>query len=168
MPSFASLFLPLALALPAASASDTAERALPVSTMQPIADTPVIAQVRVQQRVIIRISPRQAGTADFVSMPPRRDRRRPVVEHKMGKCFALSSVAGVAPMEDNRLMLFLKDRRIVAANLEKACSSRDFYSGFYVEPRKDGKVCINRDKLQSRTGAKCELTRLRHMLRDGT
>ncbi len=86
----------------------------------------------------------------------------------MGKCIALSSVAGVAPMEDDRLMLFLKDRRIVAANLEKACSSRDFYSGFYVEPRKDGKVCINRDKLQSRTGAKCELTRLRQMVRDGT
>ena len=49
------------------------------------------------------------------------------------------------------------------AQLEKACSARDFYSGFYVEPSRDGNLCVSRDELQSRSGAKCELSALHRL-----
>ena len=59
---------------------------------------------------------------------------------------------------------FLRDRRMLSVNLEKSCRARDFYSGFYVEKNKDGQLCISRDKLQSRTGARCEIETMRQLV----
>ena len=53
---------------------------------------------------------------------------------------------------------------MISARLEKSCRARDFYSGFYVERREDGNICINRDKLLSRAGAKCEVSRMRELI----
>ena len=87
-----------------------------------------------------------------------------MVERKIGKCVKLNTIAGVQPTRDNRLMLYTRDNLMIAANLEKACSARDFYSGFYIEPSEDGNLCIDRDQLQSRTGVKCKLSRLRQLV----
>lgn len=121
-------------------------------------------QVRVEQRVIIRVSPQRPARSQLTATLPRGEVPRNMVERKIGKCLPLGGIAGVMPTRDNRLMLFMRDQRIIAANLEKACSARDYYSGFYVEPRKDGRICVERDKLQSRTGAKCELSRIRQLV----
>ena len=56
------------------------------------------------------------------------------------------------------LLLYLRDRRLVSAQLERSCSARDYYSGFYFEPNADGRLCIDRDRLLSRTGARCSLS----------
>ena len=53
---------------------------------------------------------------------------------------------------------------MIAVNLEKACRARDFYAGFYVERNKDGQLCVDRDKLQSRTGAQCEVETMRQLV----
>lgn len=82
----------------------------------------------------------------------------------MGKCVPIAGIAGVRPQHGSRLVLFMRDQRLVAADLEKACSARDFYSGFYIERSEDGQLCIERDRLQSRTGTKCEVVRLRHLV----
>lgn len=82
----------------------------------------------------------------------------------MGKCVSVAGIAGVQPRRGNRLVLFMRDQRIVAADLERACSARDFYSGFYVERSEDGMLCVDRDRLQSRTGARCKLSRLRQLV----
>jgi len=86
------------------------------------------------------------------------------VERKMGKCVPLRAIAAAQTAPGDRLMLYMRDQRIVSASLEKACRAQDFYSGFYVEPSKDGMLCVDRDKLQARTGAKCELSGLRQMV----
>lgn len=122
-------------------------------------------QVRIEQRVVVRISPhstaqRQSLMADLPQrpLPPRFE------ERKMEKCLPVSGIAGVETGSGNRLLLFLRDRRVVTANLEKSCRARDFYSGFYVEPNEDGKLCVDRDKLQSRSGANCEIDRMRELV----
>jgi len=51
----------------------------------------------------------------------------------MGRCVAVQRIAGVGTSNENRLLLFMSDRRIVSARLEKSCKPEDFYSGFYVE-----------------------------------
>ena len=51
--------------------------------------------------------------------------------------------------------------------LERACSARDYYSGFYVQRTSDGQICVDRDTLQSRTGASCKLSRLRELVETG-
>lgn len=144
-------------------------------TVEPVADASsainalmrggVVNQIRIEQRVIIRISPRRptASNSLLASLPQQSLKAR-YEERKMEKCIPVSSIAGVQTGSGSQLMLYLRDRRIVRLNLEKACRARDFYSGFYVEQSKDGKLCVSRDKLQSRTGANCEVARMRQLV----
>lgn len=126
---------------------------------------PVQRQVRIQQRVIVRISPRPTtNRQSLVADAPPVSRQPRYEERKMEKCIPIEGIAGVQTGSGNRLLLFLKDSRLVTANLEKSCRARDFYSGFYLERNKDGKLCVDRDKLQSRSGANCEIDRMRQLV----
>ncbi|WP_017665333.1 hypothetical protein [Porphyrobacter sp. AAP82] len=125
----------------------------------------VAQQVRIDQRVVIRIAPappaaRQNLAAD---LPPRASAPR-FEERGKEKCVGLQGIAGVQTGSGNRLVLFLRDRKMLSVNLEKACRARDFYAGFYVEKNKDGQLCVSRDKLQSRTGARCEIETMRQLV----
>lgn len=122
-------------------------------------------QVRIERRITVRVvplssAPRQSLMAE-IPRPPQPTRFE---ERKMGKCLAIDDITGVQTGSGDRLVLFLRDRRMVSARLEKACRARDFYSGFYLERNEDGKICVDRDKLLSRAGANCELDRLRELV----
>lgn len=187
MPNFGVFLAPLVLLLPLPAANDAVVpdssrgQVLLTAEPQPVAakpkhipmaaesahDIPVQYQVRIERRLTIRVAPRRpvvrrSLTADLPNQPqPKR-----LVERKFGKCLKMNGIVGVTATRDNRLMLYMRDQKLIAANLEKACTARDFYSGFYVEPSKDGNLCIERDRVQSRTGVKCKLSRLRQMVRE--
>lgn len=121
-------------------------------------------QVRIERRIILRVSPARVPIMQRLtaqSSAPQRQTR--VVERKFGKCVAASTIAGVADRGD-RLLMYLRDRRVLSARLEKGCSPRDFYQGFYMEPAEDGKLCVDRGRLMSRTGAKCQVARLHQLV----
>lgn len=116
------------------------------------------AQVRIEQRVIMRIVPRPSGARDsLTALAPTAMSQVRLEERPMDECVSLSSIAAVQPRGSSRLLLFLRDRRMVAADLERSCSARDFYSGFYVEKASDGRLCTGRDKIQARSGARCSV-----------
>lgn len=124
-------------------------------------------QVRIEQHMTIRIAPQSRP----VTMPPRfmldmpqREFAPRFVERNIGRCLPVSSISGVQPDMGNRLILFLRDRRMISAMLDRACRARDFYSGFYVERTSDGQLCVDRDTLLSRSGANCKLTRIRQLI----
>ena len=172
--SIVVLFSPPAPAVDAGSVSAVGstvvlDRAEPGwRVLDAVRGTPVQRQVRIEQRVIIRIVPRSAatrqGAASFVEAPRPSTR---LVERKAADCLPAAAVGAVQPAPDNRLMLFMRDRRLYSAKLERACHARDFYSGFYVERNGDGMICVDRDKLQSRTGSKCEVTAISQMVPEG-
>ena len=181
MSPVASLLVSILLMLPAdhsvagpAGAQDDAAADLisradaPRPDWQPLSDAfraPVQEQVRIEQRMTIRIAPHGAAPVAPVLVPlPRAGMPPRLEERRMGKCLPISGIAGVQAESGNRLLLFMRDRRIVSAELEKSCRARDFYSGFYVERNADGQICVERDKLQSRAGANCSLTRLRQLV----
>lgn len=140
---------------------------LPVSAtpLDALYESNIVRQVRIEQRVVVRISPRRTSQrANLLAPVPQPELSTRFEERKMGKCVQVDRIAGVQTGSGTRLLLFLRDRRIISVNLEKACSARDFYSGFYVEKNEDGKLCISRDKLQSRSGAKCEVARMRQLV----
>ena len=123
-------------------------------------------QVRIEQRMTIRIAPRAA-------MPIRRDMFAPMpdgemrprfTERKMGKCVPVAGIAGVRPNGGSSLILYMRDRRMVSAALDRTCRARDFYSGFYLSDSSDGMLCVDRDMLQSRSGATCKLSRIRQLV----
>lgn len=122
-------------------------------------------QVRIEQRMTIRVSPRaQPIMPNMLADLPGREVGPRFLERKMGKCLSVSGIAGVQPNGDNRLLLFLRDRRMVSAELERSCRARDFYSGFYLSRNNDGQLCVDRDMLLSRSGANCRLTRIRQLV----
>ena len=76
----------------------------------------------------------------------------------------MNNILGVQMFADQYLDLLTRDRKRIRAQLEENCPSRSFYSGFYMEKSKDGKICAGRDILHSRTGAKCEIERFRELV----
>ncbi len=124
-------------------------------------------QVRIEQRVTIRVAPRAAPVRPNMLMDmPDHDLAPRLVERGMGKCLPVSGIAGVQVSDGNRLLLFMRDHRMVSAALERACRARDFYSGFYLERNGDGQLCVDRDTLLSRNGTNCKLTRFRQLVED--
>jgi len=183
MNSFAVLLASLALVLPSGLGGSAPEKdvqrageqashpgefsaspALPFSSLLQSYRPDRQKQVRIEQRVIIRVAParniRQDLMADLREGSPVSQRYR---ERPMKRCVPMANIAGVQSGPENRLILFMRDRHIVTAALEKACSARDFYSGFYVERSPDGLLCSGRDMLQSRTGTACGVRRLSHL-----
>jgi hypothetical protein len=124
-------------------------------------------QVRIEQHMSIRIAPQSRPVTlppQFMMDLPRREVAPRLVERNIGRCVPVSSISGVQPDSGGRLILFLRDRRMVSAVLERACRARDFYSGFYIERTNDGRLCVDRDMLLSRSGANCKLTRIRELI----
>ena len=195
MPSMFALAAPLALVLPllgqsSALAPDEGDAALPmggpVSTAPDYEQAPgrsspridratdvldiflggqVNNQVRIEQRVIIRISPRRpANRNPLLARLPQNGLTTRYEEREMDSCVPVSGIAGVQTGTGNRLLLFMQDQRMVSVHLERACRARDFYSGFYVERSEDGQLCVDRDQLQSRSGARCEVERMSQLV----
>lgn len=142
-------------------------------------DADVWNQVRIEQRVIIRINPREPGRDALAPqvqslqspmqpvVQPINPALRPttvqvrVRERKAGNCMPALGIAAVQPITDGRLMFYMRDRRMIAAGLEKACSARDFYLGFYMSKTTDGQLCVGRDPIHSRAGTTCKLKDVR-------
>ncbi len=123
-------------------------------------------QVRIERRVRIRI-PRLSPTSRqrMSSLQPRPVRKYKA--RKIGKCLPMNGIAGVrVAAKQNRLIFYMRDRRIIRAELEKACLARSFYSGFYLEQSKDGQLCVDRDLLLARSGTKCEVDKIRQLVPD--
>lgn len=125
-------------------------------------------QVRIRQRVIVRISPAPARQRkQILSELPRRSIQRSFEEVEHGECVEVSGIVGVQPGPDNRLLFFTEGRQVLAARLERSCLARAFYAGFYVERSDDGQLCVARDLLQSRAGASCEVAEFTRLVAMG-
>lgn len=179
--SLAVLLAPLILIMPAAEqspAEDTSDRSAQL-TQQPSASlmqgtmAEGIAlsfrvqganQVRIEQHSTIRVAPRPSTVRPELLRERRRAPR--IVERGVGRCLPVDRLAGVQVESGNRVILYLRDRRVIRAELERSCRARDFYSGFYLSASDDGKVCVGRDTLLSRSGANCKLTRIRQLIEE--
>ena len=122
-------------------------------------------QVRIERRVVIRISPsRDTTSARLMAELPRRSMTTRYQEADHADCLPLDQVMSVQPMGDDRLLLVTQDRRLLSAALDRSCSAQAFYAGFYVERNDDGRLCVNRDELQSRAGDTCRISSLTRLV----
>ncbi len=189
MNPFLAFLSPLALLLPAvvghgharpdeAAMHEAAERADPPRPFGALPSAPFEAlkdargphqfgQVRIEQRVIIRISPGTGAAREqmLAELQRRGARATSYEEERLNGCIPVANIAGMEPApEQNRILLFMRDRRILSAALERACNARDYYSGFYIERNEDGQLCARRDLLQSRAGASCRVAQLNRLV----
>ena len=115
-------------------------------------------QLRVEQRVIVRFPNQPVNVSSG-----RGENRKSVIynEEKIGKCLLMDRLIASRPGPKNTLELVTRERQLIRAYLGDGCLAREFYAGAYVERSKDGKLCIDRDLMHARTGAKCEIDKFR-------
>jgi len=125
-------------------------------------------QVRIEQNLSVRIAPLSRPMTQpppqFMLDFPRRELAPRMVERNIGRCLPVAGISGVQADSGSRLILYMRDRRMISATLDRACRARDFYSGFYLQRTSDGQICADRDTLLSRSGANCKLTRIRQLV----
>lgn len=120
-------------------------------------------QVRIEERVIIRISPSSPEVRQRLQeLTPRRSNSFREVSHD--GCVRVGNIVAVQPTNDNRLLLFMQNRNVLVASLERGCDARAFYSSVYLERNEDGRLCVDRDRVQSRAGASCMLDTMRRIV----
>ena len=183
MPNALVFIAPLTLLWPAPASDGAPARLLPEDAqpvqsapsgelplgwmvLDSLVSTPTQNQVRIEQRVTIRISPLVNSPRQSLMPDVPQVNLRDYEERDAGQCVPLRMIRAVQSGSDDRLLLYLRDRRVLSLRLRKSCRAQDFYSGFYVEPRADGMLCVKRDILRSRTGANCELREINRLVAD--
>lgn len=134
-----------------ASAPDEERRERSSATLE-------IAQIQIEQHTVVRIRP-------MPMQPAQRPALRVRWEEKKGPpCIQRAAVAGAMVSSPDSIDLVLRGGSRMRAKLARSCPSIDFYSGFYVKPSKDGKICEDRDLIHSRTGGECGIEKFRTLV----
>ena len=146
-------------------ADDTRIQALPRNET-------VFAQMRIEQRVIIRVPMMRRDMPPHPARPPAQfmDERQaqPLEwqERKGPKCLRIRDVRAAAITSARGVDLVLKGRERIRARLGRECRPADLYSGFYIQPSDDGELCAERDRVLARSGADCEITAFKRLVPD--
>ena len=117
------------------------------------------AQLIIERRIIIRVPTlvtRRSGPLPQAEIEWK--------EKKANRCVPMKAIVGAAITRDDSVDLILSDQRRVRARLNDECRSVDFYSGFYMEPTKDDRLCADRDMIHARNGAMCEIEKFRKLV----
>ena len=129
----------LALAVPVLVAGDPAD-----------ADGGQVTTMTFHERIVVRV-PR-------LGPPPPQTTWK---EKRGPKCIAAADLAGALVVAPSVVDLVLAGNRRVRARLDGSCEPLDFYSGFYLKPASDGKVCAGRDAIRARSGLSCQIDAFR-------
>ena len=87
-----------------------------------------------------------------------------LVEGRATDCVRMQRIVGFAVTRPDSVDLVLNDGSRMRARLGDNCRSIGFYSGFYVRPNPDGKMCVNRDTIRARSGGSCNIQGLRTLV----
>lgn len=172
-----TLLIGLALLFPGASVSQSSSfepdgfaDAAQLQQGLPSSRQDVFFQVVIERQLIVRIPARPSSLNNFAAADSgtaqQRQKQTPIVwrETKAPKCVAMRSVVGIQSVQRESIDLITRENQRLRAMLNRGCRALDFYSGFYVKPSKDGRLCADRDPLHARSGAECEIAKFRLMV----
>jgi hypothetical protein len=140
-----------------------------ITVAPPEVQPAILYQTIVQRTIIIRVPP-QSQPANFnASLPKSAGRvQQPLniiwKERDAPRCLMMRDVVAVQVTRKDSIDLITRERQRLRAQLDGRCRGQDFYSGFYMERSKDGRLCEDRDILQTRSGLKCEVDEFRLMV----
>jgi hypothetical protein len=129
-----------------------------------------LAQITIEQRVIIRIPmARPGGAGPGMPMRPDRQYRAPPPpvewdEEKGPKCVSIRAVRAAAVTSSQGVDLMMRDNSRLRARLSRECRSADLWAGFYIQPNPDGELCAGRDEVLARGGASCQIEKFRKLV----
>lgn len=142
-----SAALMLAMAAPSASA-------VPLGLMP---DSPHLAIAQDRAGATVRVPRVTVTTSTFVL---RRERPPvPIERPRFDNCIKIKKINGFSVHRTNAIDLLLSDGKMLRVDLDNGCTALGFYSGFYVTPTKDQRICAGRDTFRSRSGRVCQIKR---------
>lgn len=121
------------------------------------------ARARVEQ-VQVRIRRQRGIVRVLIPRDARPERPMRWRERRGPRCIATDALAGARVNEEDSVDLLLRDGARVRAELESRCPALDYYSGFYLKPGSDERICADRDTIHSRAGGQCEIERFRSLV----
>ena len=127
--------------------------AAPIAAAMPPAgdlDGTELAQLRIHERIVIRIPRLRPGPAPRLAPIRWKERHGP-------HCIVAADLAGAMLTGTDAVDLVLTGGRRLRARLDGDCGPLDFYRGFYIKPAADGRVCADRDVIRARSGAACRI-----------
>ena len=115
-----------------------------------------VAEIVVRSHIVIRVR-----TAPIV---PARSLLSMFREKKGPRCIAMADLAGAAVIAPNSVDLALRNGGRMRARFAASCPALDYYTGFYVVPTDDGKICAGRDAVRDRAGGECAVDVIRELV----
>lgn len=110
------------------------------------------AQLTIHERLVVRVQKMAPVSA------PKPVRWR---EKKGPRCVAPGDLAGVLISPGNNLDMVMFGGKWLRAKLDGQCRTLNFYSGIYLKPGGDGRLCAGRDMVRARSGAGCMVSAFR-------
>lgn len=84
-------------------------------------------------------------------------------ESRGPRCVARGDLMAASVDSEKNVDFILRDRTRVRARLQNSCPALDYYSGFYLKPTADGRICRDRDAVHARSGGACEIDVFRRL-----
>ncbi|WP_374944319.1 hypothetical protein [Sphingomonas sp.] len=114
------------------------------------AEDVLLAQLTVHERIVVRVQ----------KIAPVAAPKAIVWKERKGpKCVSPGDLAGVLinrPGSVDMVMYTgINGGKWLRAKLDGQCRTLNFYSGIYLKPGADGRVCADRDVIRARSGATC-------------
>lgn len=152
-PLFDLLLLPLLLSPNPAFQAQVARAPAPGSR----------TMIRIERRIVVRV-PRMSlapglASAAAAPLPPIS-----WTEKRAEQCVPVAQLAGASITRPDSVDLVLSGGRRMRARLDDDCPALGFYSGFYIRPPADGRICARRDSIRSRSGGECRIEGLRALI----
>jgi hypothetical protein len=112
-----------------------------------------LAQLIFHSRVVIRVE-----RAPVQQTPTKWS------EHKGPKCVPMADILGAAVLAPQSVDIVLRGGQRMRARFGASCPGLDYYSGFYIVPPADAKICADRDVVRDRAGGECAIDKFRKLV----
>jgi hypothetical protein len=113
-----------------------------------------LAELSFRSHVVVRV---QTTQLEVVPLAALRERKGP-------KCIAAGDILAAAVVAKSSVDLVLRGGYRMRARFAARCPGLDYYSGFYIVPSADGKLCADRDVIRDRAGGECEIDKFRQLV----
>lgn len=113
-----------------------------------------LAQLSFRSHIVVRVQTTQ------LAMVPEASLR----EKKGPKCVAANDILAAAVLARSSVDLVLRGGYRMRVRFSASCPGLDYYSGFYVVPSADGRLCAGHDVIRDRAGGECEIAKFRQLV----
>ena len=113
-----------------------------------------LAQLTFRSRMVVRVQ-----TSGF---PVQR--AAAMREKKGPRCVAVEDILAAGVLARSSVDLVLRGGYRMRARFSVTCPGLDYYSGFYLVPSADGKLCADRDMIRDRAGGECAIEKIRKLV----